>query len=69
MIDAADWPPPMPTKADGERAWRALYVDQMVKRGVPVDDARAAAAAAEVDFSEDPAESADAELECWTNDG
>ena len=60
---------PMPTQAEAEAVWRAAYIARMVERGVDAQDALACCNAGDVDLSEDPAGAADAELECWEDDG
>ncbi len=64
-----DWPPPMPTQADAERAWRELFAARLVERGVlDADAAKACAEAGDVDLSIDPADAADEEVTYWDAD-
>lgn len=68
IIGAGGGLAPTPPRAEAEAVWRRLYVDRMVERGIDRADAQACCDAGDVDFSESPADAADAELECWEND-
>jgi len=69
VIGAGCGLPTMPTQAEAEAVWRAAYVARMCERGVDIADARACCNAGSVVLLDDPSEAADAELECWENDG
>ena len=58
----------MPTRADAEEAWRRLYIERMIERGVEREDAQACCIAGDVDLSVDPRDAADDELQYWTED-
>jgi hypothetical protein len=60
--------PSTPSRLDAEVAWRRLYVDRMVARGIDRQDAQSCCDAGDVDLSSDPSDAADAEMEYWTND-
>ncbi len=51
--------------------WRESYISFMVRRGVDRQHAEEnyAAGESEFDFEDDPEDWADAEMDCWTDDG
>jgi hypothetical protein len=52
-----------------EEMWRAVYIAQMVNRGVDRAYAEAVCEAGEHDYTDDPCEAADEEISHWADDG
>ena len=68
VLGAGCGPSPMPLRSEAEVAWRRLYVDRMVARGIHREDAQACCDAGDADLSVDPADAADDELSYWDDD-
>lgn len=68
VIGAGCGPSPMPSRVDAEAAWRRLYVERMVERGIDPDDAHACVESCQVDLSVNPCDAADDELQYWEAD-
>lgn len=59
----------MPTREDAITAWRRLFADRLVERGIlDRDAATSCAEAADVDLAVNPSDAADYEVEYWEAD-